>query len=302
MKTRAGTAVVTGGASGIGRAIAEALAANDCRVVIADIDIREAERVAVALGDKVSALAVNVRNVAAVEALAEQSWAELGGVDLVFANAGAGPGTSLLNASAAEFDYIYEVNVRGAWATAAAFGRRMVDECREGHICITGSEHSLGMQHIGTGFYAASKAAVFAMADVLRAELPEWIGISLLCPGVTRTHFYDGGRQSGLPPPSPEAEAFAREVLGRGMPAEEVAEIALKAVERGAWIIPTHAASRKAADIRAEEIAGAFDRFAPPSPDAEKYEVRKLIDDVRDEMRPIRKTVRDDRRNRKKRG
>ncbi|MCA1748461.1 MAG: SDR family NAD(P)-dependent oxidoreductase [Parasphingopyxis sp.] len=288
MKVDGKKAVVTGGASGIGRAIAEALGQRGCRVFILDIDARGAERAAAAIGNRSEARACNVRDTDQLESLARECWAELGGVDLVFANAGAGPGAPLLKASADEFDYIYEVNLRGAWATCAAFGRLMVEECREGHLCITGSEHSLGMQHIGSGFYSASKAAILGLADVLRHELPDHIGVSLLCPGVTRTHFYDGGKKSGLPPPSPEAAAFAREILGRGMPAGEVAEIALKGVEQGAWIIPTHAASRKAAEIRAEEIARAFDRNAPPSEGAERYEVRKLIDEVRDEMRPIR--------------
>lgn len=300
MKIDGKNAVVTGGAGGIGRAIAEALGARGCRVFLLDIDSREAERVAAAIGGGARAYKCNVRETPEIERLAEECWAELGGVDLVFANAGAGPGAPLLTASAAEFDYIYEVNVRGAWATCAAFGKRMVEECREGHLCITGSEHSLGMQHIGNGFYSASKAAVFALADVLRHELPDHVSVSLLCPGVTRTHFYDGGKQSGLPPPSPEAAAFAREVLGRGMPAEEVAEIALAGIERGAFIIPTHAASRKAADIRAEEVASAFDRNAPPSEGAEQYEVRKLIDEVRDEMRPIRKKTRAAKKARRK--
>ena len=285
MNTSNATAVVTGGASGIGRAIAALIAQRGGRTVIADVDADEAERAADAIGDGAIAMTCDVRDVEAVERLAAESWAALNGVDLVFANAGVGPGAPLLKGDPAAFDFIYEVNMRGVWATCAGFARRMIAEERAGHLCITGSEHSLGMQHAGAGFYSASKAAVLGLADVLRAEMPANIGVSLLCPGLTATRLYETGRSDDLPPPPEKATAFAKAMMDRGMAPDHVAETALRGIEDGAFIIPTNAAPRDAAEKRAGEIMGGFDRYATDSETAERYSVPHVMAAVRTAMK-----------------
>ncbi|QLC25814.1 SDR family oxidoreductase [Parasphingopyxis algicola] len=285
MDTHNRAAVITGGASGIGRALAETLVARGGRVVIADVDGAEAGRTAEAIGDAATAMVCDVRDVAAVERLAEESWDMLGGVDLVFANAGVGPGAPLLKGDPATFDFIYEVNMRGAWATCASFARLMMAERRIGHLCITGSEHSLGMQHAGAGFYSASKAAVLGLADVLRAEMPDHISVSLLCPGLTATRLYETGRNDDLPATPERATEFTKAMLARGMAPAHIAETALKGIEDGAFIIPTNAAPRPAVEKRAAEIMQGFDRYATDGAEAERYSVPHVMAEVREEMK-----------------
>lgn len=285
MKTDSATAVVTGGASGIGRAIAEALVARGGRVVIADIDGAEAEKTARAIGESATAMLCDVRDVAAVQQLARESWAALGGVDLVFANAGVGPGAPVLKGDPAAFDFVYAVNMRGAWATCASFARLMITGERTGHLCITGSEHSLGMQHAGAAFYSATKAAVLGLADVLRAEMPDHVGVSLLCPGLTATRLHETGRNEDLPPAPAKAAAFAKALMDRGMDPAGVAKTALKGIEEGAFIIPTNAAPRAAAEKRTAEIMAGFDRYAPDDDDADRYSVPHVMAGLRNAIK-----------------
>ena len=175
-------AVITGGASGIGKAIAKSLLSRGGQVVIADIDEAAIASALSELGDNATGMTCNVRDIEDVDKLADDSWQHLGEVDLVFANAGLAPGAPLIEATEDQFDVIYEVNIRGAWATCKAFALKMIANDAKGHLCVTGSEHSLGMQHPMMGHYTASKHAVLGWADVMRAELPENVDISILCP------------------------------------------------------------------------------------------------------------------------
>lgn len=271
------TAVVTGGASGIGKAIAAALIERGGRVVIADIDETALREAVADLGKQAEPLVCNVRDPQSIEKLADDSWALLGGVDLAFANAGLGPGAPLLQATVQQFDVIYEVNIRGSWLTCAAFGRRMAAAGRAGHLCVTGSEHSLGMQHAMLGHYTASKHAVLGWADVMRHELPESITISVLCPGIVNTRLHDSTRGTELPPADQDTLAMGIALMNRGMDAADVAAICLRGIADNAFIIPTHASSRHAAQRRWQEIDGAFAAFAPPGSASEKYEMNRIL-------------------------
>ena len=134
-------------------------------------------------------------------------------MNLIFANAGFSIAGPLLEASPEALDWILRVDVFGAWNTTSVFGRRMREAGRQGHICLTGSEHSLGMQHAGIGLYTATKMAVLGMGDVLRAELPTAIGVSVLCPELVDTELYLSKRAGPLPQDSDRALAFAGAVV-----------------------------------------------------------------------------------------
>ncbi len=274
------TAVVTGGASGIGRAIACELVARDVRVIVADIDGGRAEATASAMGTQAVGVRCDVADHVDVLALLDEAENRMGAVDLVFANAGVSVGGRLLDASTAELDWILQVNVKGAWNTASVFGRRWRDDCRSGHLCLTASEHSLGLQHAGIGLYTATKMAVFGMADVLRSELPEGISVSVLCPGLVDTDLHLSKRTGPLPQDSERSLAFAGAVMARGMPAAEVARAAVDGVSRGDFLIVTHPASLPAATRRSEEIAAAFATQAPPAADAGQYAVDTVIAEI----------------------
>lgn len=281
METKGRTAVVTGGASGIGAALAEALVADGGRVVIVDINKDAAEAQAAKLGDAAHAIACNVADVAGVEAMAEDAWNWLGGVDLVFANAGISVARPLLKASEAEFDVTMGVNLKGVWATAKAFAIRMMEAGHAGHVCLTASEHALGLQHAGNGFYTASKHGVLALGDVFRAELPDSIGISVLCPGLTATSMPDTSPAATGLPADERRSAMTRAVMAEGKPAAEVARHTLDEIERGTFLIVPEPSAWLAADKRAEEVREEFSRQAPMGPGAMQYHVGAVVERIR---------------------
>lgn len=251
-------AVVTGGASGIGRALCIELVRRGAQAVIVDVEGDKAVQAAEEIGPEASGKSCDVSDVVAVEALAAEVWAEYGGVDLAFANAGIGLAAPLLKSTLEEYEATMGVNMRGVWATAKAFGSRMVDEGRRGHICLTGSEHSLGLQHAGNGIYTASKHAVLGFGDVLRAELKDRVGVSVLCPGLVATDIVDSQRHYDWARRSERALEVGRAVMARGLAPETVAAETLDAIARGAFLIVTHPTARAAAERRWQAIEHAF--------------------------------------------
>jgi NAD(P)-dependent dehydrogenase (short-subunit alcohol dehydrogenase family) len=270
-------AVVTGGASGIGRAIAEDLVARGARVVVADVDGARAAKVAAELGPQAMAAPCDVSDHGAVEALADAVEHSLGGVNMVFANAGVNLSGPLVQASPEAFDWVFGVNVRGAWSTASVFARRMMAADRAGRICITASEHALGLQHAGAGVYTASKHAVLGLAEVLRAEAPPALTISVLCPGLVATDLHLTRRLAPLPEPTEGELAMGAAVLARGMESSVVARAAVDGVVRGDFLIVTHPISRPAAEARWREVAEAFATQAPWTEGADQYDVNKVL-------------------------
>lgn len=284
MEWRGKSAVVTGAASGIGLALARALVARGARVLMADIAEADLSREAARLGAEHHVC--DVADYAAVDGLAATALAHFETVDLVFANAGTIVNGALVSATPAEFDFIYAVNVRGAWSTIAAFARPMGDQTDGGRICVTASEHSLGFQHAGAGFYTASKHAVLGLAEVFRAELPEKVKISVFCPGLVATRLADAPRPADLPQPKESQRAFGRAVQAQGMAAADAARAALEGVARGDFYVVTHPNAYAAAKRRFEEIDAAFAVQAPAGADAERYDVNRIVSEMLSERKP----------------
>ncbi len=261
-------AVVTGAASGIGRGIARALAAKGCDVVCADVDGDGITQLAGELATRgVRSLAVrcDVTERAALEALAERAWSELGRVDVLCNNAGVGMTNLVAETSADDVQWIFAVNVFGILNGCAAFVPRFQAAGRPAHILNTGSEHSLGVPFPGMGVYTASKHAVLGLSDVLRRELAGFdIGVSVLCPAVVRTEIWNAGRtradRFGGPVQSPEA---FRQFMETGMDPDEVGRIAVAGIERNDFVILTHPEVRAVAEERARAVLGAFDQYFP---------------------------------------
>jgi len=155
-------------------------------------------------------------------------------------------------------------------------------------ICNTGSEHSLGVPHLHGGVYTASKHAVLGLSDVLRRELPSNIGLSVLCPGVVRTEFWNAARHrpealGGAPAASDE---IAKEVIGHGMDANEIARRCICGVERGDFLIVTHPHARAFAEERWNLVREAFDAQAPSG--GEEFDANRLVARVLAERRARR--------------
>lgn len=271
------SAIVTGGASGIGHAIAGELVSRGCRVAVVDIDRSRAEAVAKGMGGHAVGFGCDVSDHAAVEGLRAVAEGALGPIGLVFANAGVGVGGPLVDADPRELDWVFGVNVRGVWNVASVFARRMIQEGREGRLCLTASEHALGFQHAGMGFYTASKHAVLGLAEVFRAELPASIGISVFCPGLVATQLHLAAQRSPVPKPDAERLKRGAALMARGMPADEVARAAVDGVARGHFLIVTHPTSLAASNARYLEVAAAFAAQAPWSAEADRYDIKKII-------------------------
>jgi NAD(P)-dependent dehydrogenase (short-subunit alcohol dehydrogenase family) len=259
-------AVVTGAASGIGRGIARALAAKGCHVVAADVDAAGVEQLAAELesrGVRSLAARCDVTDPAALRALADRAWEHFGAVDVLCNNAGVGTLGLVSDASPADVEWIFSVNVFGVLHGCAAFVPRFQAAGRPAHVLNTGSEHSLGVPFPGMGIYTASKHAVLGLSDVMRRELAAFdIGVSVLCPAVVRTEIWNAGRtrseRFGGPVHAPEQ---FRQFMESGMDPDEVGRIAVAGIERNDFLILTHPEVRLIAEERARTVLGAFDRY-----------------------------------------
>lgn len=192
-------AVVTGGASGIGRGIAEELTKRGCRVVVADIDEAGVTAVAGELGAR--GLVVDVADADSVARLAEQVVAEFGAVHIVCNNAGVGPSGAVSELSLEDWRWIFDVNFFGVVHGTHAFLPHLRTNGSWGHIVNT-SSMSLLAPPVGVGSYVATKAAVLGMSEVLAKELAEEgadIGVTALLPGPVTTNIKDSLRHRAAP-------------------------------------------------------------------------------------------------------
>ena len=281
-------AVITGGASGIGLGIARALAKRGTHIVIADIQKEKAKAAADELaktGVRTLAFPCDVSERNAVERLADQAWSTFGHVDLLFNNAGAFPSVGpLIDADENVFRWILDVNVIGVWHGCSIFGKRFLKQGTPAHIVNTGSEHSISPAHPFAGFYTASKHTVLALSDILRMELPDFIGVSILCPGTIRTNLmnstrYRLDRYGGPKEPDPAISDGGPMKLG--MDPDEIGERAIEGILRGDFYIVTHPHVREFVEERYKEILTAFDAQAPHYPGDDQYNPRKLLEQAK---------------------
>jgi len=274
--------VVTGGGNGIGAALAvEAAGRGASAVAVVDIDNEAADAVVAQIADLgvvASAYRCDVADADAVEAMADKVVDTYGMPGLVIANAGVmAPTSALLDTPASDIEWVLGVNLRGVIHTLQSFGRRLVASESGGWLLATGSEHSLGVPHLLGGPYTASKHGVLGACDVLRGELPDHVGVSVLCPGLTTSQLWNatavrpdefGGAVDG----DPASGAFME---ASGMAAATVAQRALDGVAAGDFMIATHYNARLYAERRATEAAQAF--AALGEIDTTDYDVNNLV-------------------------
>jgi NAD(P)-dependent dehydrogenase (short-subunit alcohol dehydrogenase family) len=273
-------AVVTGGASGIGLGIGRALAAEGCHVVVADLDKTAADKAAEELSQRgVKSLAVvcDVTNNTDIENLCVKSWETFGHVDLLFNNAGVGGElASLVDTTENSLRWIFEVNVFGAWKVCKAFTQRFIEQATEAHIINTGSENSIASPIPMTAAYNATKHAMLGFSGILRMELPDFISLSVLCPGLVSTNLANGGRHrpekfGGVTPPM---------FKDRPTPGTDPDELGLHTVARvkqGDFYIVTHACVRELVEERYTELLQAFDEQAPYYEGCEELSTRSIL-------------------------
>lgn len=187
-------AIITGGASGIGRALARELGRQGTAVVVADRQAALAEEVAFAIersGGRAVAAELDVRDAERFASLIDETVDRWGRVDMLFNNAGIAVGGELADYTVEDWDDVLDVNVRGVCYGIQAVYPKMIAQ-RSGHIINTAS--MAGLVPATEGSYTASKYAVVGMSKALRIDAARFgVRVSVLCPGAIRTPILTGG-------------------------------------------------------------------------------------------------------------
>jgi NAD(P)-dependent dehydrogenase (short-subunit alcohol dehydrogenase family) len=237
--------IVTGGASGIGRALAAALVRRGDVVVLADVDGDAAAEVAARLGAEgpgaATAVGVDVRDADAVAALVDGTAERHGRLDLLFNNAGLGIGGPAEELTLAHWARTLDVNLRGVVHGCQAAYPLML---RQGHGHIVNTASLAGLLPMpGSAPYATTKWAVVGLSLSLRAEgAARGVRVSVVCPGGVDTPILDKGLPADLPR-VPGIEAIdAREVVtrfsgGRLYSADALAADVLRGIDRNRPVI-----------------------------------------------------------------
>lgn len=235
-------AVITGGASGIGKATALAMARRGADIVLADINgqrLGETAQALAALGRNVITVHCDVsrdRDVAQLEATA---LANAGQVDILFNNAGVICRGAWEALSIADWEWQFGINVLGTVRGIKAFLPHMIER-GSGYIINTGSVAGL-FALTGEGApYIASKFAVVGLSEALALYArPRGIGVSVLCPGSVDTNLLETRRSIGMTPEREVSEAEqAKTVQGNTlMTPEQVGDIVVEAVEQNRFFI-----------------------------------------------------------------
>ncbi|GGP86728.1 MULTISPECIES: SDR family oxidoreductase [Streptomyces] len=244
--------LVTGAASGIGRATAFAFAEAGARVVAVDRDAEGAARTAdmarLVGACEAWAECVDVSDEQAMEKLAAKVAAEYGIVDVLVNNAGIGLSGAFLDTTAEDWKKVLDVNLWGVIHGCRIFGKQMAERGQGGHIVNTASAAAY-LPSRTLPAYSTSKAAVLMLSECLRAELAsKSIGVSAICPGIVNTNITATSRFAGVD----EAEEKRRQERSsrlyglRNFPPEKVADAILRAVVRNEAVVPVTPESKGA--------------------------------------------------------
>ena len=240
MKVAQKVAIVTGGGGGIGGAIAERLAAQGARVVVADLDPNTAAAVADGINQRHPGAALaegaDVADSGQIRRLIERAEIAFGPVDLYFANAGVA-GVPGLDVDDADWDQAFDVNVRAHIRAAQQLLPGWIER-GEGYFVTTASAAGL-LTQIGSATYSVTKHAAVGFAEWLSVTYGDrGIRVSCLCPMGVETKLMYAGADSG----NPLGVAATRATISAGdvMQPAEVADIVLDAVDRETFLILPH--------------------------------------------------------------
>jgi meso-butanediol dehydrogenase / (S,S)-butanediol dehydrogenase / diacetyl reductase len=222
-------AIVTGAATGIGRAIAAALSSQNVRVAICDIDEALAKSAAHDIGYDAVAVKIDVTKRGSVEAAFSEVNAKLGGYDILVANAGVSTMQHAVQLTDEEWDFNFDVNARGVFLTNQIAARQFIHQ-GSGNIVNTASlAAKVGAPLLA--HYSASKFAVLGWTQALARELaPKGIRVNAVCPGFVSTGMQSREVQweaklRGISPDQVVQEYVAQTPLGRLEVPEDVADV-----------------------------------------------------------------------------
>ncbi len=270
---RGKTAVITGAGSGLGLALARALANEGAQLVLADInagDLAAAEAEICALKAKATSCVTDVSWAGSVDALAERARSHFGAVHLLFNNAGVAVSAPLWESSEADWKWVTGVNLLGVVNGIRSFVPAMLKQREPAHIVNTASVAGL-ISPPGFSAYTVTKHAVVALSEVLYQDLQKAnaehgasVGVSVLCPAYFPTRISDSARNrpaalrdptSAAPQTENESAAQVRHAVERGkLSADDIARIALDAVRAGKFYILPHPNIKPSIEWRMQDI------------------------------------------------
>jgi NAD(P)-dependent dehydrogenase (short-subunit alcohol dehydrogenase family) len=250
-------AFVTGGASGIGLGIANALAEAGLNVTIADINEAALEAVVATRANQFRGVKLDTRDRDNWKSAKDEAEKVFGPVDVLINNAGIAPhGKPLADTSWESFDTLMDINLIGPANGVITFAASMRDRGK-GHIVNTASSVGLTAFGAGVGVYSMTKFGVTAMSYALRGDLaPHGVGVSVLCPGMVATNLHKntvliGGESNDDPSKKPPATTTAEEIGAMVIHAIEHDE-AVIVTDKGFWQVVEYqiAPIKAACDLR----------------------------------------------------
>jgi NAD(P)-dependent dehydrogenase (short-subunit alcohol dehydrogenase family) len=256
------TAVITGGATGIGFALAKQMGAAGARIILfeprEDV-LGEAVDGLKNLGIDAKFLVGDVTDAASVEALADFAWAENGRGDIIVNNAGVGgPRGGIFDTDLAAARALYEINFWGVWHGIQAFGKRYRADGLPAAIYTTASENALfNALPSGGGAYVSGKHAVFGLMDVLRREVQRKADLAQI--------------ELGVIIPGWVATALSSHM---GMDADRFAATIFAQMQAGEYYLVGHAYNVVRMRARINELEAAFATYAPRYEGDEEFDVQ----------------------------
>src|SRR5918992_1102646 len=268
-------AAVTGAASGLGRSMALAFAAEGMDLALADVDengLQETREAAMRRGVRAFTMHVDVSKATEVDAFAARTLAELRAIHVVCNNAGVSPLGAAWETSVADWQWILGVNLWGVIHGIRAFTPHLIAQ-NEGHIVNTASVAGL-ISPPGSGAYNVTKHAVVALSETLHHDLRSRnsaVGVSVLCPAYVPTRITESerNRPADLPSSAKSRETLAREAMLRKavtagkVSADQVAQVVVAAVKEERFYILTHPRIKGAIQARMDDI---LEERAPRNP------------------------------------
>jgi|DewCreStandDraft_1066081.scaffolds.fasta_scaffold00261_23 D-sorbitol dehydrogenase (acceptor) len=226
-------ALITGAASGIGRAIAQLFAAEGALIAAADLNLAGVQALVAALPnpEKHLALQLDVRDVAQIYAVTDQVVAHYGRLDILVPSAGVIRVVPFLESSEDDWDFVTDINQKGVFFSIQAAGRHMARQRSGAIVTLASIAGRFGSDD--QAIYCASKAAVISMTrSAALALAPYGVRVNALCPGLTETPMWeviDAARAArlGLPRGEPTRQRAAAIPLGVTNTPEDVARVAL---------------------------------------------------------------------------
>ena len=282
-------AFITGGASGIGFAMAQAFLNEGMNVAITDVDsqaLTKAKSVLSGSNARVLALQLDVTDRAQYEEVARRVEAELGNIHVLCNNAGVYRGGALDAVTYADWDWVMGVNVGGVINGLQVFLARMERHGEGGHVVNTASMAGITTSP-GLGVYNASKFAVVGLSETLRKDLePRGIGVSVLCPGMVRTRILESERtrpaQFDVQADTARTAAAAHSeimslAMNTGIDPSEVADLVVHGIKNNQFYLFPHPEMKDAAQARISELLAAFGEADPARVAAQEQFMAQLL-------------------------